>query len=114
MFAPDLMHEFELGVWKGVFKHLMRILSAQGKGALETFNARYVCNLRHDTYLNCLPSMRQMPTFGRDRIRRFWHDVATRKKLAARDYEAFLIVSEYLSYQLASAPHLDASIFALW
>ena len=42
MFAPDLMHEFELGVWKGVFKHLMRILSAQGKGTLETFNARYV------------------------------------------------------------------------
>ena len=40
--------------------------------------------------------MRQMPTFGRDRIRRFWHDVATRKKLAARDYEAFLIVSEHV------------------
>lgn len=42
IFAPDLMHEFELGVWKGVFKHLMRILSAQGKGTLETFNARCV------------------------------------------------------------------------
>ncbi|TBU42747.1 hypothetical protein BD309DRAFT_865637 [Dichomitus squalens] len=35
--------------------------------------------------------MRRMPTFGRDRIRRFWHDVASRKRLAARDYEAFLI-----------------------
>ena len=79
--TPDVLHQ----LYQGVFKHLMRILSAQGKGALETFNARYVCNLRHDTYLNCLPSMRQMPTFGRDRIRRFWHDVATRKKLAARD-----------------------------
>ena len=33
-----------------------------------------------------------MPTFGRDRIRRFWDDVSSRKKLAARDYEAFLIV----------------------
>ncbi|KAI1786640.1 hypothetical protein LXA43DRAFT_855526, partial [Ganoderma leucocontextum] len=37
--------------------------------------------------------MRRMPTFGRDRIRRFWHDVSSRKRLAARDYEAFLIVS---------------------
>ncbi|TBU29740.1 hypothetical protein BD311DRAFT_619186, partial [Dichomitus squalens] len=36
--------------------------------------------------------MRRMPTFGRDRIRRFWHDVSARKRLAARDYEAFLIV----------------------
>ncbi|TBU26172.1 hypothetical protein BD311DRAFT_597782, partial [Dichomitus squalens] len=35
--------------------------------------------------------MRRMPTFGRDRIRRFWHDVSSRKRLAARDYEAFLI-----------------------
>ena len=34
-----------------------------------------------------------MPTFGRDRIRRFWDDVSSRKKLAARDYEAFLMVS---------------------
>ncbi|TFK84679.1 hypothetical protein K466DRAFT_496126 [Polyporus arcularius HHB13444] len=32
-----------------------------------------------------------MPTFGRDRIRRFWNDVSARKKLAARDYEAFLM-----------------------
>ena len=36
--------------------------------------------------------MRRMPTFGRDRIHRFWHNVATRKRLAARDYEAFLMV----------------------
>ncbi|KAI1795334.1 hypothetical protein LXA43DRAFT_1090982 [Ganoderma leucocontextum] len=74
LLAPDLMHEFELGVWKGTFAHLMRLLAAQGDGAVETFNSR----------------MRRMPTFGCDRIRRFWHDVASRKKLAARDYEAFL------------------------
>ncbi|PIL24586.1 hypothetical protein GSI_12470 [Ganoderma sinense ZZ0214-1] len=73
--APDLMHEFELGVWKGVFTHLMRMLTAKGADVVEEFNSR----------------MRRMPTFGRDRIRRFWHDVALRKRLAARDYEAFLI-----------------------
>ncbi|TBU39749.1 hypothetical protein BD309DRAFT_1083226 [Dichomitus squalens] len=73
--APDLMHEFELGVWKGIFIHLMRILADQGDNAIEEFNGR----------------MRRMPTFGRDRIRRFWHDVSSRKRLAARDYEAFLL-----------------------
>ncbi|PIL35075.1 hypothetical protein GSI_02863 [Ganoderma sinense ZZ0214-1] len=73
--SPDLMHEFELGVWKGIFTHLMRMLAAKGADVVEEFNSR----------------MRRMPTFGRDRIRRFWHDVASRKRLAARDYEAFLI-----------------------
>ncbi|KAI0738551.1 hypothetical protein C8Q80DRAFT_1124699 [Daedaleopsis nitida] len=74
LFAPDLMHEFELGVWRGSFNHLMRLLAAQGPGVLVEYDRR----------------MRLMPTFGRDRIRRFWNDVSSRKKLAARDYEAFL------------------------
>ncbi|KAI0349053.1 hypothetical protein OH77DRAFT_1525957 [Trametes cingulata] len=75
LFVPDLMHEFELGVWKGTFTHLLRLLAAQGDHALQEFNRR----------------MREMPTYGRDKIRKFWRDVSTRKKLAARDYEDFLI-----------------------
>ncbi|RPD52311.1 hypothetical protein L227DRAFT_470447, partial [Lentinus tigrinus ALCF2SS1-6] len=63
-----------VGVWKGTFAQLLRLLQAQGQGAINEFNAR----------------MRRLPTFGRDRIRRFAHDVAGRKKLAARDYEAYL------------------------
>ncbi|KAI0641473.1 hypothetical protein C8Q79DRAFT_919741 [Trametes meyenii] len=35
--------------------------------------------------------MRNMPTFRRDRIRKFWNDVAAQKNLAARDYEDFLV-----------------------
>ncbi|KAI1792494.1 hypothetical protein LXA43DRAFT_972446 [Ganoderma leucocontextum] len=35
--------------------------------------------------------MRRMPTFGHDQIHHFWHDVTSRKRLAARDYEVFLI-----------------------
>ncbi|KAI1798488.1 hypothetical protein LXA43DRAFT_1108138 [Ganoderma leucocontextum] len=73
--APDLMHEFELSVWKGVFTHLMRMLTAKGTDVVEEFNSR----------------MRRMPTFGQDRICRFWHNVASRKRLAVRNYEAFLI-----------------------
>ncbi|OSD02393.1 hypothetical protein PYCCODRAFT_1410834 [Trametes coccinea BRFM310] len=76
LFVPDLMHEFELGVWKGTFKHLMRLLAAQGAAVLQEFNRR----------------MREMPPFGRDAVRKFWSDVSARKQLAARDYEDFLIV----------------------
>lgn len=40
LFVPDLMHEFELGVWKGTFAHLLRLLAAQGPGAVQEFNRR--------------------------------------------------------------------------
>jgi hypothetical protein len=32
MLVVDLMHEFELGVWKAIFIHLMRILYAAASG----------------------------------------------------------------------------------
>ena len=35
LFVPDLMHEFELGVWKGTFAHLIRILIAAGHDACQ-------------------------------------------------------------------------------
>ncbi|KAI0704524.1 hypothetical protein C8T65DRAFT_578127 [Cerioporus squamosus] len=76
MLVPDLMHEFDLGVWKGIFIHLMRLLHAQGDLVVKEFDRR----------------MRAMPTWGRDKVRRFWQDASARKKLAARDYEAYLIV----------------------
>ncbi|KAI0730517.1 hypothetical protein C8Q76DRAFT_613877 [Earliella scabrosa] len=74
--APDLMHEFELGVWKKVFEHLIRLIQAQGDDKIKEFNRR----------------MRLMPTWGRDHIRRFYQDASTRKRMAAHDYEAYLTV----------------------
>ena len=41
LLVVDLMHEFELGVWKSLFIHLIRILVAQGGTAIQEFNARY-------------------------------------------------------------------------
>jgi len=41
MFVPDLLHEFELGVWKGTFAHLMRLLYATGTDAIQLLNQRY-------------------------------------------------------------------------
>ena len=44
MMVVDLMHEFELGVWKTLFTHLIRILHAASDrpGALaDILNTRY-------------------------------------------------------------------------
>ncbi|KAI0054412.1 hypothetical protein BV25DRAFT_1817100 [Artomyces pyxidatus] len=41
MFVPDLLHEFELGVWKAVFTHLLRLLYAIGGDAIQKLNKRY-------------------------------------------------------------------------
>lgn len=38
MFVPDLLHEFELGVWKAVLTHLLRILHAEGRDRIQIFN----------------------------------------------------------------------------
>ncbi|KJA23581.1 hypothetical protein HYPSUDRAFT_101562, partial [Hypholoma sublateritium FD-334 SS-4] len=73
IFLVDFMHEFEIGVWKKVFIHLLRILQSID-GATNTMDSRF----------------RAVPTFGRDSIRRFTNNVSELKKLGARDYENLL------------------------
>jgi hypothetical protein len=41
MFVVDLLHEFELSVWKAIFTHLMCILFAAGGTAIQELNWRY-------------------------------------------------------------------------
>jgi len=41
MFAVDLLHDFELGVWKDVFKHLIRMLYACGNDRVQMLNERW-------------------------------------------------------------------------
>lgn len=76
MLAPDFMHEFELGVWKAILIHLIRILFAYGNNTPSALNRCYC----------------QVPTFGRSTIRRFSDNVIGLKKLAARNYEDLLQV----------------------
>jgi hypothetical protein len=40
MLVVDLLHEFELGVWKATFIHLLRILYAAGGNAIQELNER--------------------------------------------------------------------------
>jgi hypothetical protein len=44
MLVVDLMHECELGTWKALFTHLMRLLYSlpQGIQLVATFDSRYI------------------------------------------------------------------------
>ncbi|KAJ2929664.1 hypothetical protein H1R20_g7412, partial [Candolleomyces eurysporus] len=71
----DLMHEFEIGVWKSLFIHLVRILEASSK---------------HEVLVHELDRRyRLVPRFGTS-VRRFSENVSEFKRKAARDYEQLL------------------------
>ncbi|TFK94497.1 hypothetical protein K466DRAFT_476226 [Polyporus arcularius HHB13444] len=101
--VPDLMHEFELGVWKFVFTHLVRVLIAAGGDRVQEMDRRFAL----------------MPTFGRDTIRRFGANVSAMKKLAARDFEDILQCSYFVFEGLLDEPYNDhvlklISVLATW
>jgi hypothetical protein len=54
MLVVDLMHEFELGVWKALFVHLIRILSSAcaGDELVHELDRRYV--LLNNPDVSCL------------------------------------------------------------
>ncbi|KIJ57944.1 hypothetical protein HYDPIDRAFT_34653 [Hydnomerulius pinastri MD-312] len=74
MLVVDLLHEFELGVWKAVFIHLLRMLDSMKGNMLSHLDHRY----------------RQVPTFGRGTVRRFGRNVSELKRMTARDFEDLL------------------------
>jgi hypothetical protein len=40
MLVTDLLHEVELGVWKSLFIHLLRLLEASGSGLINKLDKR--------------------------------------------------------------------------
>jgi hypothetical protein len=90
-FAVDLLHEFEIGIWKSVLTHLIRMLHAMvgGQDLIATLDERYCVYIvvPQDASTNRLHRFHSMPTFGRDTIRKFPGNVSELSKLAARDYE---------------------------
>jgi hypothetical protein len=94
MLVVDLMHEFELGVWKTCFKCFLRVLNAaapDGRLVAELDARSLEVNLGPHI-ANASIRFRQIPTFGRDTIRRFSNNASAMKKLAARDFEDLLQV----------------------
>nr|GAT45241.1 predicted protein [Mycena chlorophos] len=75
MLVPDFMHEFELGVFKAFFIHVLRILQANNPLLLVELDLRF----------------RRVPTFGRWTVRKFPKSVSALKQLAAWNYESILV-----------------------
>ena len=92
MFVPGQLHEFELGVWKSVFTHLVHILYAIGPHVVPALDLWWASLLNVFILLLILiKSFRQVPTFN-ETIWRFTNDASSMKKLAARDFEDLLQV----------------------
>ncbi|KAI0737525.1 hypothetical protein C8Q80DRAFT_1115077 [Daedaleopsis nitida] len=96
IFVPDLMHEFELGVWKAVLTHLIRILIAAGGDIIQKLDRRFALT----------------PTFGRDTIRRFGANISGLKKLAARDFEDILQCA-YFAFEGLLPPQYNRPVLKL-
>ena len=120
MFAPDLMHEFELGVWKALFTHILRLLVALGNDSLQEFDSRYFLTLSNHYGLNNPINyfrfrFRKVPTFGCDTIRRFCLNVSSQTRIAARDYEDMLQVRSFILhfYRINSDFYASVSFLSL-
>jgi hypothetical protein len=96
MLVVDIMHEFELGVWKAIFTHLIRLLYAAGPGGRLVTELDRRCVFSKILMLvidsSFVIRFRLVPTFGRSTIRRFTANASEMKKLAARNYEDLLQV----------------------
>lgn len=90
----DLLHEFELGVWKMLFIHLLRILSAQDKGLIDQLDKRYdiIFRVACSIQLTSTFRYRQIPTFGAATIRKFSVNASEMTRMAARNFEDLLQV----------------------
>jgi hypothetical protein len=103
MLVVDLLHEFELGVWKALFTHLIRILyAAAPDGSLVAeLDRRYInfSTVGHQKLITfpTTTRFRSMPTFGSSTIRCFATNASEMKKLAARDFEDLLQVRSTIS-----------------
>lgn len=96
MLVVDFMHEFELGVWKSLFSHLIRLLYAAGGGSdkqiVELDRRCAVSAGEQKLRLILICRYREIPTFGHGTIRNFAANSSEMKKLAARDFEDLLQV----------------------
>jgi hypothetical protein len=107
MYVPDLLHEFELGVWKATFIHLMCILYANGGDSIQELNDRYALLSGNETSVLKIGRYRKVPTFGHGTIQHFASNASGMKKLAAHDYEDLLQVRMFHLAMLISLKCCD-------
>jgi hypothetical protein len=100
MLVVDLLHEFELGVFKSVFKHLIRLLYVINNESVVLLNERYVfisMVASTDADDPSIFSFHSIPSFGKGGIRRFPSNISKVKQRAARHFEDILQVSSILA-----------------
>ncbi|KIM78572.1 hypothetical protein PILCRDRAFT_11038 [Piloderma croceum F 1598] len=96
MLLVDLMHEFELGVWRALFIHLLHMLNAVDKTLVDELDHR------------------QVPSFGRDTIRRFAKNMSELKRLTAHNFEDLLQCAIPVFDGLFPEPHNSAILHLLF
>lgn len=111
MLGLDFMHEFELGVWKLVLAHLIRLLV---RPQVCDPNKGVSSPLSDSTII--VPRLRLILTFGASTIRNFANNTSEMKKLAAHDFEDILHVCAFnqesqielliMMHPLAMHPHI--------
>ena len=99
LLVPNLLHEFELGIWKAIFVHLIQILYAYGNNSISKLNSRFVSVLYWYIKFSFILRFRQIAPFGCDTIQKFSNNASAMKKLAARDYEDLLQVRNHVCHE---------------
>jgi hypothetical protein len=97
MLVVDFMHECELGTWKALFTHLVRLLYALlgGDRLVAILDNRFV---PHTCFPYSLTSdgteniFHHVLSYGNGVIRKFSNNTSEMKRLAARDFEDVLQV----------------------
>jgi hypothetical protein len=97
MLVVDFMHECELGTWKALFTHLIRLLYAclGGNHLVSILDNRFVPHVILFTQLTSDSTENRfclVPSYGNGVIRKFANNTSEMKRLTARDFEDILQV----------------------
>lgn len=97
LLTVDLLHEFELGVWKALFSHILRIIAAHSPEGLHELDRRCVAMVEWILTCSNIPYISQhryrlVPSFAKDTIRKFSNNASQMKNLAATNFEDLLQV----------------------
>ena len=97
MLVVDLMHNYELGVWKGIFTHLIQIYAAAPNGNL-VMELYQRWPVQHTLAPNgdYIHRFHMVLTFGQSTIHWFASNTLEMKRLAAHNFEDPLQVSDIL------------------
>lgn len=99
MLTVDLLHEVELGVWKALLLHLIRMLHVCGADKVLEFDGRYRSSIMELMIYSPRTRFWMVPAFG-DEIRHFEGNVSDMKRLAGHDLEDILQVHEYINMNI--------------